>query len=669
MTTAAPPHRIAIVGSGPAGFYAAGQLLGEGFEVDLYDVLPTPFGLVRAGVAPDHPKLKTVTRVFEKTARKEGFRFFGGVELGRDITPAELVERYHAVVYGVGTATDNRLGIPGEDLPGSVSATDFVAWYNGHPAGADHQFDLNGARAVVVGNGNVALDVARMLVLTPEELGCTDTADHAIEALGECGIKEVLILGRRGPAQAAFTNPELLELGELTRADVIVDPADMQLDPASEAFLASEDAHITSKRNVEILRGYSQREPAGKPRRVVLRFLTSPIEILGSDRVEAIRIGHNRLDVDDSGRQRAVATGEEETIPCDLVVRSIGYRGVPIEGIPFDERRGLIRNDGGRVTNDDGTLRPHEYAVGWIKRGPSGVIGTNKKCAAETVAKIVEDRAAGLLDAPARPSGDEIESWLRDRLPDLVSWDGWQLIDSHETSLGEPYGRPRVKLVRRTDHEADARRRGRPSVEHPRLSNYTWRSPGGRSSVGRAPGCGPGGRGFESRRSPSRKCLQSAGFRGLSRRCLRGPRGTNGEQFSSETFPSTASYGARFRQSRRASAASADRASRAAEASRTQLARRHPAQLRFARRARSITLPGEGDAVLSIGKLVHGQERYYERTVAQGGDDYYSGRGEAPGEWVGARRAGARARGPRQRRAADRAARRRRSAGPAAAVA
>jgi ferredoxin--NADP+ reductase len=437
VTSVAAPRRAAIVGAGPSGFYAADQLLKAGFEVDLFDALPTPYGLVRAGVAPDHPKIKSVTRVYAKTARHEAFRFFGGVKLGIDVSRAELLERYHAVLYAIGTATDNRLGIPGEDRPGSHAATEFVAWYNGHPDFAEHEFDLDGGRAVVIGNGNVAIDVARMLVLHPDELAPTDTADHAIDAFGQATVEDVVLLGRRGPAQAAFTNPELRELGELARADVIVDPA--QLEGVEEP----EDT--TRKRNVEILRDYAAREPEGKSHRVELRFLRSPVEILGEGEhgpVTGVRVAINEL-VDG----RAVPTGEEEVIECGLVLRSIGYRGHPIADIPFDERRGLIRNLGGRVCEEDGEPCRGEYVVGWIKRGPSGVIGTNKKDAADTVARIAEDADAGLLNDPAKPDADDLEAWLVERVPDVVTWDGWEAIDAHESSEGEPLGRPRVKLV------------------------------------------------------------------------------------------------------------------------------------------------------------------------------------------------------------------------------
>jgi ferredoxin/flavodoxin---NADP+ reductase len=430
--------RAAVIGAGPSGFYATDQLLKAGFEVDLYDALPTPFGLVRAGVAPDHPKIKSVTRVYEKTAAHDAFRFFGGVELGTHITREDLLERYHAVLYAVGTATDNRLGIPGEDLDGSHAATEFVAWYNGHPAYADRRFDLTAERAVVIGNGNVALDVARMLVLTPDELAPTDTADHALDALAAARVQEVAVLGRRGPAQAAFTNPELLELGELSRADVVVDPADLEgIQPPA--------ADTTKRRNVEILREYAGREAGGKSHRIALRFLRSPVEILGDaqGRVRGVRVVRNELDADG----RAVPTGDEEVIECGLVLRSIGYRGVPLDGIPFDERRGLIRNDDGRVVDDNGTALRGEYAVGWIKRGPSGVIGTNKKCAADTVTAILDDAGAHALNVPGRPDRDTIEPWLRERAPALVTWSGWQAIDHHERGRGEASGRPRVKLT------------------------------------------------------------------------------------------------------------------------------------------------------------------------------------------------------------------------------
>jgi ferredoxin--NADP+ reductase len=452
--------RAAIVGSGPSGFYAADQLLRAGFEVDVLDALPTPFGLVRAGVAPDHPKIKSVTRIYDKIAQHPAFRFFGGVRVGADVAPAELRERYHAVVYAVGTARGTRLGIPGEELAGVHSATEFVAWYNGHPSRADHRFDLAAQRAVVIGNGNVAIDVARMLMLDPGELAPTDTADHAVAALAASAVREVVLVGRRGPAQAAFTNPELLELGELARADVVVDPVDARPDADSAAWLASAAAGKTARRNVEILAEYAARGATGRAHRVVLRFLRSPVEIVGDEhgRVSGVRLAVNRIQREADGTLRAVPTSVDELIPCGLVLASIGHRGEPLDGVPFDDRRGLIRNVDGRVVEPSGAPRRGEYAVGWVKRGPSGVIGTNKKCANDTVARIVEDRDAGRLDAAPRPGAASTETWLRERVGAVVGWPGWTAIDAHETAAGAPAGRPRIKLVRVAEMEAVASR-------------------------------------------------------------------------------------------------------------------------------------------------------------------------------------------------------------------
>jgi ferredoxin--NADP+ reductase len=445
--------RAVIVGAGPSGFYCADQLLGQGFEVDVLDALPTPFGLVRAGVAPDHPKIKSVTRVYEKTAKKDGFRFFGGVKLGEHVSRAELLERYDVVVYALGTSDDNRLGIPGEDRPGVHGATQFVAWYNGHPDASDHAYDLDVERAVVIGNGNVAIDVARMLVLDETELSPTDTADHAIEAFANSKIREVVLLGRRGPAQAAFTNPELRELADLERAGVEVDITDLELDEASAQWL-EEEADPTAKRNVEVLREYAAASPKNASHKIVLKFLRSPVEILGEGEdgpVTGIKVVRNEIRRGEDGRLSAVATGDEEVIECGLVLRSIGYRGHPVDDVPFDDRRGLIRNTGGRVCAESGDAHTGEYVVGWIKRGPSGVIGTNKKDAADTVAKIVEDRDAGALNVAKVTDPEAIAAFYAERAPDSVTWAGWEAIDAHEKASGEPHGRPRVKLVRLAD--------------------------------------------------------------------------------------------------------------------------------------------------------------------------------------------------------------------------
>jgi ferredoxin--NADP+ reductase len=495
------PIRIAVIGSGPAGFYAAGHLLkdpaaggrgpgGDGagghgagghainIEVDMIERLPTPWGLVRSGVAPDHPKIKSVTRVYEKTAAHPRFRFFGNVCFGEHVSREELLAHYHAIVYATGTPVDRPLGIPGEALAGSHAATEFVGWYNGHPDHTDLEVDLRSAeRAVVIGNGNVAIDVARMLVLAPSELAPTDTADHALRVLAESHVKEVVIVGRRGPAQAAFTNPELLELGELADADVIVDPA--ELDRALAVHDAGAEENITSRRNVEILRSYSERPPAGRAKRIVLRFLLSPTALLPGDsglpsdggnlgdsgrpgdsgHLGAVELARNELVPDAHGRLRAQATGELETIHAGLVFRAIGYRGIPLPDVPLDERRGVIPNDGGRVLGApngdgerarDGNRLRGEYVVGWIKRGPSGVIGTNKKDAQETVNAILADAAPGGhgLNTPSSPDRAAVERLLRERQPELVTYDGWASIDRHERSLGESAGRPRVKLTR-----------------------------------------------------------------------------------------------------------------------------------------------------------------------------------------------------------------------------
>ena len=445
------PLRVAIVGAGPSGFYAAEHILKDGdlhAQVDLFDRLPTPFGLVRGGVAPDHPKIKSVIRVYEKTAARDGFRFFGHVKIGRDIEVEELEQLYHAIVFTVGCETDRSLGIPGEDLPGSHAATAFVGWYNAHPDYADDVFDLSCERAVVIGNGNVAMDVARMLALTDHELRQTDTADHAIELLDQKQIKEIVVLGRRGPVQAAFTNPEIKELGEMEDADVVVDPADVELDPASKAFVSSDEADKTTKVNYETLKEFSERSPEGKKQRIVLRFLVSPVEIKGEGKVESIVIGKNEL-VEEGGALRAKDTGEREELECGLILRSVGYTGVPIEGVPFDERRGLILNEGGRILDShDGGHKVGHYTAGWIKRGPSGVIGTNKKDALETVQHLFADVESGTLLAPERPEPEAVEQLLGERGIRYVSFEDWQAIDEAEVGRGEPHGRPRVKFVR-----------------------------------------------------------------------------------------------------------------------------------------------------------------------------------------------------------------------------
>jgi ferredoxin/flavodoxin---NADP+ reductase len=420
--------RVAVVGSGPAGFYAAGALLSADppVEVDMIERLPTPWGLVRLGVAPDHPKLKTVSRAFERIADQPGFRFLGNVELGRDLQHDDLVRLYDAVIYAVGAQTDRRLGIPGEDLPGSWPATEFVAWYNGHPDYQQLEFDLDVYRAVVIGNGNVALDIARMLALTHDELAPTDATDASIDAIEGSAIKEIVVVGRRGPAQASFTTPELHEMGDLAGADVIVDPADLE---------GAEPTNTNSERNLAVLREFAAREPEGKPRRVVFRFFQSPVAILGEERVEGIELVRNELDAN----ERAVPTKDHETLECGLVFRSVGYHGVALPGVPFDERSGTIPNEGGRV-------EPGVYVAGWIKRGPTGVIGTNKKDATETVELLLEDAATGRLQPKPDATAGAVDALLAERGVSVVEYDGWSAIDEAERAAGEKSGRPRVKL-------------------------------------------------------------------------------------------------------------------------------------------------------------------------------------------------------------------------------
>ncbi len=439
------PYHVAVVGSGPSGFFAAASLLkaadtSDEFDVavDILEMLPTPWGLVRSGVAPDHPKIKSISKQFEKIAEDPRFRFFGNVVLGEHVGPAELAERYDAVIYAIGAQSDRPLKIPGEDLAGSMAAVEFVGWYNAHPHFQETSPDLSGARAVVVGNGNVALDVARILVTNPDELALTDIADHALESLRPCGVEEAVIVGRRGPLQTAFTTLELRELADLEGVDVIIDPAQLEGITDEDAAAAGK----TTKQNIKVLRDYAQRAPRPGHRRIVFRFLTSPIEIKGDDRVESIVLGRNELFTDESGRVAAKDTGDREELPVQLVVRSVGYRGLPTPGLPFDHSRATIPNTDGRVEGSR-----NEYVVGWIKRGPTGVIGTNKKDSQDTVDTLLADLAAsdGIAEFP-EDHADQLADWLASRQPKLVTSAHWELIDRFEREAGEPHGRPRVKL-------------------------------------------------------------------------------------------------------------------------------------------------------------------------------------------------------------------------------
>lgn len=420
--------RVAVVGSGPAGLYTAEELAKHGdVAVDVFDRLPAPYGLLRYGVAPDHLKMKTLETALRRILDQPEVRFLGGVEIGADVRPDELRGYYDAVVYAFGSGSDRRLGIPGEDLPGSFGAKDFVSWYCGHPDRLP-EFVLNARTAVVVGAGNVALDVARILAKTSDELrAVTDMSDDVLDALAASGITDIHLVARRGPAQAKFTTKELREMGELANADVLVDAAQFELTEADEAELAGDRI---AQRNVDVMRGWIGRPLTGKPRRVHFHFRRSPTALLGADHVETVVLRHN----DGSG---------EDLLPAELVLRAVGYRGLGLDGVPFDASHGVIPNDKGRVLRD-GAASVGEYAVGWIKRGPTGVIGTNKSDAKETVTALLAD-AATLPKAPNRDP-DAILNLLRERDVAIVDWPGWIAIEAAELALGASGGRKRIKI-------------------------------------------------------------------------------------------------------------------------------------------------------------------------------------------------------------------------------
>ncbi len=450
--TSDQPLRVAIIGSGPAAFYAAESLLKQPslvVEVDMIERLAAPHGLVRYGVAPDHAKIKTVTRAYDAIAKHARFRFFGNVEFGRHVTLEDLSQHYHQVLFATGAQTDRHMGIPGEDLAGSHAATEFVAWYNGHPDYRVCQFDLSVRRVAVVGVGNVAIDVARILMRTPEELTKTDMAPHAIEALRNSRVEEVYLLGRRGPAQAAFTNPEVKEIGEMPGADVIVRADEVHLDPLSQAQVNDLDDRLLTKK-IEILQGYAARTPEGKPKRLHVRFLVSPVEVLGEPggRVEGLRLVRNKLVAAPNGSISAEPTGEFEDLSVGLIFRSVGYRGVALQNVPFDEKRGVIPNDRGRILDPESN-RPITalYATGWIKRGPSGVIGTNKPDSVETVHSMIEDVHGGMHWRPSSPDPRSAEALVLTRQPMAVTYPDWQRLDAIECSQGQALGRPRVKFT------------------------------------------------------------------------------------------------------------------------------------------------------------------------------------------------------------------------------
>ena len=465
------PVRIAIIGAGPSGFYAAGALLRQKeahVSIDLFDRLPTPYGLVRYGVAPDHQKIKSVTRIYERTMKDSRVRYFGNVDLGTDITHAELESHYDQIVYAVGAQSDKKLGIPGEDLKGSFSATEFVAWYNGHPDFCHFEFDLSVESVAVIGVGNVAMDVTRILAKSVDELKTTDITDDALEALQESNVRRIHIFARRGPVQAKFTNPEIKELGELEIADVIVNPADLVLDDASQAEM---EGDRTARRNLETLQRLAERGATGKPKQIIFHFLRSPTEITGTGRaVSALTTEKNALQATETGYVACRGIGSCTEYDVGLVFRSIGYRGVPIPGVPFFDRWGIIPNEKGRVTVEHGGAAvPGEYTVGWAKRGPTGVIGTNKPDAVETVKTMLEDvksAAVSLSESEGTPRAvvttaannlsqhtvgharpGDIIALLQKRGVPFVSFADWQILEQIENERGAQRGQPRVKIT------------------------------------------------------------------------------------------------------------------------------------------------------------------------------------------------------------------------------
>lgn len=439
------PLKVAVVGSGPSGFYATEALFksGQAVAVDMYERLPVPYGLVRSGVAPDHAKLKQAMLIYDKIARTPGFRLFANVNIGRDVTIGDLRNAYHAVILATGAESDRRLGVPGENLPGSHTATEFVGWYNGHPDYRDREFDLSREVAVIVGQGNVAIDVCRILAKTVDELKHTDIAEHALEQLAASRVREIHVVGRRGPAQAKFTNKELREIGELADADAIADPAALELNAESLTELADKNNAVSAK-NVEFFREFAARPAAGKRRCCRFHFLAGPVRLLGDGRLAAVVFERNRLE-GPAFDQVARGTGQEFTIEAGLLFRSIGYKGVAVPGVPFDERKGVIPNADGRV-RDGGTAVSGLYCAGWIKRGPSGIIGTNRACSVATVAALLADLPSG--DNAAKAGGDGILPPLRDRGVRVIGFDDWLRIDGEEIRRGAPKGKPREKFTR-----------------------------------------------------------------------------------------------------------------------------------------------------------------------------------------------------------------------------
>jgi ferredoxin--NADP+ reductase len=439
------PLRVAVIGAGPSGFYATDALLKqrEDVSIDLIDRLPTPYGLVRYGVAPDHQKIKSVTKLYERTCGDRRVRFLGNVEFGRDLTHEDVMRHYHAVIYAVGAPSDRNLGIPGEDRAACLSATEFVAWYNGHPDYVGLEVPLDARSVAVVGMGNVAVDVARVLAKSVDELAETDMADYAIEHLRSSEVTDVYMLGRRGPAEAKFTTKELRELGELANADIVVLPEELEV---SEASLQGIEGDATKLKNLEVLREMAGKPLQGKPRRLHIRFCVSPVEVLGDERIRAVKLERNRLEPTESGYIRSVGTGEYETLDAQLLLRSVGYQGTALPGVPFDARKNVIPNERGRVLEGpDGPPLAGAYVAGWIKRGPTGVIGTNKADAMETVETLLHDELPPVSADQASPAA--VDRLLEQRGVHPFGFEQWLALDRHELEAGKAAGRPRIKVT------------------------------------------------------------------------------------------------------------------------------------------------------------------------------------------------------------------------------
>lgn len=444
LGSAERPLRIAVVGSGPSGFYAVDALFKTKLtiSVDMFDRLPAPFGLVRYGVAPDHPKIKNVIKVYEKDALDPRFSLFGNVHIGRDVQVSELRKFYDAIIFACGAETDKHLGIPNEDFSGSHTATEFVGWYNGHPDYQNRNFDLSHPVAVVVGLGNVAMDVARILAKTVDELKSTDITQHALDVLGQSKVKEIHIIGRRGPVQSAFTPAEIKEFHELATATPVVKAEDLKLNEASQKELDN-IKHPVRKKNFEILQKFAAATETPKEKKIVFHFLKSPVEIKGNGKVEKLVLEKNALS-GEAEHQNAVGTKVFEELACGNIFRSVGYRGVEITGVPFDNKKGTFANQEGRLIAD-GKVVSGLYASGWIKRGPTGIIGTNKADSEETVHHLLADIAQ--LTPCEFPQRASLEEFLKKKSIRYINYQDWQKINSVEIERGKPLGKPREKFT------------------------------------------------------------------------------------------------------------------------------------------------------------------------------------------------------------------------------